>query len=73
MVHKGPLDSLRGQSSHQALGAVLACVFLVLVLAPIFGATGIKVVCDDNYPPYAFVGADGTLEGIVPDHWKAWE
>ncbi len=35
--------------------------------------SSIKVVCDDNYPPYSFLGADGELEGIVPDHWKAWE
>ena len=73
MIKRGHDGPPPGRFSRHALGAVLACVFLVLVLAPIFGATGIKVVCDDNYPPYAFVGADGTLEGIVPDHWKAWE
>lgn len=30
------------------------------------------VVCDDNYPPYSFIGPDGKAEGIVPDQWKAW-
>jgi two-component sensor histidine kinase/ABC-type amino acid transport substrate-binding protein len=30
------------------------------------------VVCDNNYPPYAFSGANGNLEGIVPDSWAAW-
>ena len=30
------------------------------------------VVCDDNYPPYSFIGPDGKGEGIVPDQWKAW-
>ncbi|MBL8966183.1 MAG: transporter substrate-binding domain-containing protein, partial [Spirochaetaceae bacterium] len=33
----------------------------------------IRVVCDNNYPPYAFTGADGKLEGIVVDQWRAWE
>lgn len=58
-----------------------ACFALASLLAlaaragavPAGGASGIIVVCDDNYPPYAFVGADGKLEGIVPDHWRAWE
>ncbi|MEI6875411.1 MAG: transporter substrate-binding domain-containing protein, partial [Spirochaetota bacterium] len=30
------------------------------------------VVCDDNYPPYAFKNPGGVLEGIVPDLWSAW-
>jgi len=30
------------------------------------------VVCDDNYPPYSFIGPGGKAEGIVPDQWKAW-
>lgn len=33
----------------------------------------ITVVCDDDYPPYAMRGIDGSLEGIVPDLWRAWE
>jgi len=33
----------------------------------------IKVVCDEDYPPYAFRDAEGLLEGIVVDQWKAWE
>jgi len=35
-------------------------------------ADRIVVVCDNNYPPYAFARADGQLEGIVPDLWAAW-
>lgn len=43
-----------------------------------FAEPGIKpasitVVCDDDYPPYAFRGGDGLLQGIVVDHWRAWE
>lgn len=35
-------------------------------------ADRISVVCDDNYPPYAFKDAEGRLEGIVADQWAAW-
>lgn len=33
----------------------------------------IRVVGDDNYPPYFFRANDGTLRGIVPDQWALWE
>ena len=33
----------------------------------------IVVTLDDNYPPYAFRGADGKLQGILPDAWALWE
>lgn len=32
----------------------------------------IVVVSDDNYPPYLFRDADGTLRGIVKDKWTLW-
>ena len=32
----------------------------------------IRVVTDDNYPPYVFRDAAGTLRGIVPDSWERW-
>ena len=49
------------------------CVSLLIVGAIWADGPPLRVVCDNNYPPYAFVAADGTLEGIVPDQWKAWE
>ncbi len=33
----------------------------------------IRVVCDNNYPPYAFLDKKGRLQGIVVDQWRAWE
>jgi len=33
----------------------------------------IRVVMDDNYPPYIFRAPDGTLEGILVDQWALWE
>src|SRR5512147_1065444 len=40
--------------------------------APPAGEAGISVVCDDNYPPYAFRDGSGKLVGIVPDQWAEW-
>jgi diguanylate cyclase (GGDEF)-like protein/PAS domain S-box-containing protein len=31
------------------------------------------VVSDDNYPPYIFRDAAGTLTGYLVDYWKLWE
>jgi len=33
----------------------------------------IRVVMDDNYPPYAFRDSTGALQGIVKDRWALWE
>jgi two-component sensor histidine kinase/ABC-type amino acid transport substrate-binding protein len=52
---------------------LMACAVLLLAAKAQAEAAPLRVVCDDNYPPYAFMGADGRLEGIVPDQWKAWE
>jgi PAS domain S-box-containing protein len=33
----------------------------------------IRVVMDENYPPYAFRDEQGNLQGILVDEWKLWE
>ncbi len=33
----------------------------------------IKVVMDNNYPPYVFQNGDGQVQGILIDQWRAWE
>ena len=33
----------------------------------------IRVVMDDNYPPYIFRDAEGQLGGILVDQWALWE
>jgi diguanylate cyclase (GGDEF)-like protein/PAS domain S-box-containing protein len=33
----------------------------------------IRVVVDDNYPPYVFRDAGGELTGILPDLWALWQ
>lgn len=51
---------------------------VVLVLAMLaFGVHAdsgrLRVVSDNNYPPYVFPGPDGKLQGYVVDLWKLWE
>ncbi|MBA4397238.1 MAG: hypothetical protein C0394_07645, partial [Syntrophus sp. (in: bacteria)] len=36
-------------------------------------AKSIRVVMDNNYPPYAFLDAKGNLQGILIDQWRLWE
>ena len=33
----------------------------------------LRVVMDDDYPPYIFEDAEGHLKGILPDQWHLWE
>lgn len=33
----------------------------------------IRVVMDNNYPPYAFEDDQGNIQGILVDQWKLWE
>ncbi len=33
----------------------------------------VRVVLDNNYPPYSYQSDDGKLQGILVDQWKAWE
>ncbi len=33
----------------------------------------IKVVMDNNYPPYVFYDCEGKLQGILIDQWRLWE
>ncbi|MDR3673218.1 MAG: transporter substrate-binding domain-containing protein, partial [Holophaga sp.] len=35
--------------------------------------TSIRVIMDDNYPPYIFRAANGSLKGILVDQWALWE
>ena len=33
----------------------------------------IRIVSDDNYPPYIFRDEKGDLQGIIVEEWKLWE
>ncbi len=44
-----------------------------LLLIPDSGLTNLKVVLDNNYPPFTFLDDKGNLQGILIDRWKLWE
>ncbi len=33
----------------------------------------IRVVMDDNYPPYVFKDEQGGLQGVIVDQWRLWQ
>jgi len=33
----------------------------------------IRVVMDNNYPPYVFLDSDGAVQGILADQWRLWQ
>ncbi|NIC40272.1 PAS domain S-box protein, partial [Aquabacterium sp. A08] len=49
-----------------ALAAVLWCALAAAQPAPL------RVVTDDNYPPYLYKTADGTPTGYLVDLWALW-
>jgi len=61
-------------SKFAGLAAVLAAAALsALPSLPADAAErAVRVVCDDNYPPYSFRSPDGAVQGIIPDHWREW-
>jgi two-component system sensor histidine kinase/response regulator len=36
-------------------------------------AAALRVLSDDNYPPYVFRDADGKLTGYLVDLWRLWQ
>lgn len=49
----------------------LSLVFLVVWTGA--WANTLRVVTDNNYPPYVFQGQSGQIEGYVVDIWELWE
>jgi ABC-type amino acid transport substrate-binding protein len=52
---------------------MLAALCLAVVFFADAQPRSIKVVMDDNYPPYVFRNNDGTLQGVLIDQWRLWE
>ncbi|WP_319585792.1 PAS domain S-box protein [uncultured Desulfobulbus sp.] len=36
-------------------------------------ARTVRVVMDNNYPPYVFVNSEGQVQGILADQWRLWQ
>ena len=49
---------------------LVACVFALPLSVR---ATTLRVVSDNNYPPYLFLGPDGKPRGYVVDEWQLWQ
>jgi len=58
-------------------GRVLTLAFLVWFVPAAHAADPaaqpLRVVSDDNYPPYLFKGPDGQAQGYLVDLWALWE
>ena len=72
--------ALRPAIAHAEEWAVRGVVagMLLLSASAVSGQTPapqrvIKVVTDDNYPPYVFRDDEGRVQGILMDLWRAWE
>ncbi len=59
---------------------VAAVVVLAIAVHPLLFERSVlaeprklRVVMDDNYPPYIFRDPEGQLEGILVDQWALWE
>ena len=54
--------------------AVRKCLFVLCLFWPwLASAAPLRVVSDDNYPPYVFRDADGHPQGYLVDLWKLYE
>ncbi len=52
------------------LGVLLALLVPCAVQA---GIGTLRVVSDENYPPYLFLNAEGKEDGLLVDLWRLWE
>lgn len=59
----------------KALLNVITGLLLVLAIPVLCWSAPqtIRVVMDDNYPPFIFKAPDGKLQGILVDQWWLWE
>ena len=55
---------------------ILIICYCLCGVSPAFAEShpkSIKVVMDNNYPPFVFQDGSGVLQGILIDQWKLWE
>ena len=51
----------------------LALAVILFALPAAATPAPLRVVLDDNYPPYVFRDSEGALQGILVDQWRLWE
>ncbi len=68
MIHR---HSSLWRSAVSGLVGVLFVVFAAAASAAL--PSPLRVVLDDNYPPYVMRDANGVVEGLLIDEWRLWE
>ena len=63
---------LKKKVSHITAVVLLCCCITFVCMAKAAEPDAIKIVTDDNYPPYIFRDQTGTLQGILIDQWALW-
>ena len=63
---------LKKKVSHITAAVLLCCCITFVCMAKAAEPDAIKIVTDDNYPPYIFRDQTGTLQGILIDQWALW-
>ncbi|MEA3643418.1 MAG: PAS domain S-box protein, partial [Lamprobacter sp.] len=64
---------LPGLLSMRCLTSLCLMLLLALSLRPAFAQERIlRVVGDENYPPYLFINAEGEADGFLADLWQRW-
>ena len=49
------------------------CLTVIMLLPACVHAAALRVVTDDNYPPYLYRNPEGMIQGYEADIWKLWE
>lgn len=63
-----------GKSIRQSfVFCMLLAVLSLFPLPALSSQRSIRVVLDNNYPPFAFLDSAGGLQGILVDQWALWE
>ncbi|HEY8857247.1 MAG TPA: EAL domain-containing protein [Rugosibacter sp.] len=57
---------------HVTMACCAAIVPAALAAAAVSDSP-LRVVMDDNYPPYVMRTANGSVEGLLIDEWRLWE
>ena len=55
------------------MGVLCAGCLPTRPVIPVSGESILRVVIDNNYPPYSFLDEEGNLQGILIDRWGLWE
>jgi PAS domain S-box-containing protein len=60
------------------LAALVLSIIVLFLTCPVIHAAekqprSIRVVMDNNYPPYTFLDKRGKLQGVLVDQWALWE